>query len=186
MHKQDNDSLHSASEEATPQDDDAFIHKMYSEVGWNYFGSGTELLAILNLDWHRLLPGKDYSAINVKEDCAENRIYFIARCLLLCGDDLYLSTLGFLYEEAVLRRSGGEGPQSLEDRLDYLDEVDLAWTARLPKDVVDVLVTEIDSSPLANFLGELLDQDAFIQSIKSVRLKKAFAKYWQEQRQYYT
>lgn len=185
MQKQVNDLRVPVSDASTLLDDGAFIQKMYSEVGWSYFGSGTELLAILNLDWHRLLPGEDHSAFHVKDDYAANRIYFIARCLCLCGDDLYTSTLGFLYEETVLRDVGGEGPQSIEERLEYLDDAQLAWTARLPKEVVDVLVTDIDSSPMAHYLASLFDPDAFIQNIKNVRLRNAFAKYWQEHRQYY-
>ena len=176
--------------------DEEIERKIYSEVGWSYFGNGVELIEVLDLDWKKLDPTKDVAPRKLKYDDDSLHIYFIAKCLIFVDtsqmppvvtekhdfSNLAIQTTAFLYSTSAFQFAG-EGPISLPSDFDDFYWEDLDLTKDISEDIAQALIEENNEfkEKLIAFNGE----EEFLKTIKHKKLKQVMTNTWKKNKHFW-
>jgi len=176
--------------------DEEIERKIYSEVGWSYFGNGLELIEVLDLNWKKLDPSKDIAPDNLKYEDDLVHIYFIAKCLIFVdssqmppvvtnGNDfssLAIQNTEFIYSKSSFMHAG-EGPMSIPSDFDdfYWEDIDLTT------DITDEIAEALINDPLEfkEMIVSSSGEEAFLKKIKHKKLKQAMTKVWKKNKDYW-
>ncbi len=176
--------------------DEEIESKIYSEVGWSYFGNGIELIEVLNLNWKKLDPVKDVAPNNLKYDDDSMHIYFIAKCLIFVDSSqmppvvtnsnvfssLAIQTTEFIYSESSFMHAG-EGPMSIPSDFDDINWEDIDITKDISEDIAQALIEE--NSEFKEKLVAFNGEEEFLKTIKHKKLKQVMTKTWKKNKHYW-
>jgi hypothetical protein len=164
---------------------------LYSEVGWFYFGTGEELVQILDLAYEKRPVGSGGLPDGLKEpdDNDESAYYFCRSRVLVLDEDhnFRVDELLMVYGEKALMESG-EGPQAMPDDYAWSDRgysVDL--TKDLEPPVLNALLENIkqQSEELIKNVAFKEDPEEYIRTIKNKDLLEAFLPHWEKNKEFW-
>lgn len=154
-----------------------------SEVDWFYFGSGTNLVSILDfrVEKRRSADGPPTDDLDLPE---EPEYYICWATNLLLDEELNLSVepLILVYGAEFLLGCG-QGPQAVPDSYTWAKDghysVDLS--GQIEDAVVEALIDDIDqrNECLLKILASKDDPEAFIRSITNEKLLEKLIPYWE-------
>jgi hypothetical protein len=177
--------------------DEEIERKIYSEVGWSYFGNGLDLIEILDLTWKKLDPLKDIAPDNLKYDDDTVHIYFKVKSLIYCDSshmphvaltdktnfsDLAIDTNAFLYSQKQFKYAA-QGPSACPSDWNDLDWVNVDITKDITDDIAQALIEENNEfkEKLVAFNGE----EEFLKTIKHKKLKQVMTKTWKKNKHFW-
>jgi len=166
--------------------DEQIERKIYSEVGWSYFGHELHLIEILDLEWRKLDPLKDIAPHNFKYVDDLTHIYFEVKALIYCDSStnspVAIDTNAFIYsKEAFSYASQGPFPAH-SDWLD-LDWEDIDLTKDITEDIAQALIEE--NSEIKEKLVAFNGEDEYLKTIKHKKLKQVMTKTWKKNKHFW-
>ncbi len=171
----------STSEPLQRFDDQVLEEKMRSEIRWAFFGVDMELLSILDVEWKRVMPGKDELPYEFEySDHTSPHVLFTAKCLVRSEGELSVMCDAFLYLESSLAEAG-KGPQATPDYFADLKYETLDLCEELQPELREALLAlarDEYSEAIAKLAVSHEGPDRFIASIKDNDVRNAFGERW--------
>ena len=177
--------------------DEQIERKIYSEVGWSYFGNGLELIEVLDLNWKKLDPVKDAAPGNLKYDDDSVHIYFKVKSLIYCDSsqmppavnldysthsDLAIQTSEFIYSEKAFSYAS-QGPFPSQSDWNDLEWENIYLTKDIDEDIAQALIEE--NSEFKEKLVAFNGEEEFLKTIKHKKLKQVMTKTWKKNKHYW-